>query len=456
MSANSKIADAVTAVVTVGDEILMLHRNPALHAFAGFEAFPGGQVDPDDERPSVLALPAGGDILPAHVNAMARELREETGCDLPSLADSGELEEFSEIGYALTPAFVRRRFSAWFYRIRLSRKPTLQVDAAEHTGTGWASAADWLQRYEQGALLLAPPTRFALQELAANPHVRALGRLDSIARAPKGLTLSEITVVRGVTIIMVRSNTLPPAQYTNCFLIGNGGPGAPRLLVDPSPCDDAELERLATQTAGRFDAIFITHHHPDHHERADKLARRCRVPVWLSADTHRRIAGFHPRFFEGLSVRELADGEVVTRWLDHPVRVLAVPGHDAGQLALIPDNRAWCLVGDLIQGIGTVVIQAPEGDMARYFATLEKVIALRPRVIFPSHGFPLGGTHYLQAALDHRRLRERQILELSRDGADEDEILTRIYATTPPPLLPYARLNIRSHLAKLRAEHALA
>jgi len=51
---------------------------------------------------------------------------------------------------------------------------------------------------------------------------------------------------------------------------------------------------------------------------------------------------------------------------------------DEGQLALMPDNRAWCIVSDLIQGVGTVVIAAPEGNMKKYFESLERVIALDP------------------------------------------------------------------------------
>jgi len=49
---------------------------------------------------------------------------------------------------------------------------------------------------------------------------------------------------------------------------------------------------------------------------------------------------------------------------------------DEGQLALMPENRAWCIVSDLYQGVGTVVIAAPEGNMRKYFASLRKVIDL--------------------------------------------------------------------------------
>ena len=175
----------------------------------------------------------------------------------------------------------------------------------------------------------------------------------------------------------------------------------------------------------------------------------------MSADTRDRILARQPRWLDGLTVRVRHHGDIVTTWLGQPVRVLAVPGHDEGQLALMPDNRAWCIVGDLIQGVGTVVIAAPEGDMAKYFATLEKVIALAPKVIWPSHGSALGGTFYLEQTLKHRRQREAQVQALSAAGKSVDEMLAAMYPDTDPRLLPLARMNIDSHLVKLRAEGSL-
>jgi endoribonuclease LACTB2 len=154
-------------------------------------------------------------------------------------------------------------------------------------------------------------------------------------------------------------------------------------------------------------------------------------------------------------VRHYAEGDVLTRWQGEPVRLLAVPGHDEGQLAPMPESRAWCIVGDLMQGVGTVVIAPPEGDMRKYFATLRRIIDLDPQVIIPSHGLALGGTHYLQQALAHREQREREVHARHEAGMGEDQMLAEIYRGVDPRLLPLARLNIRSHLAKLREEGAI-
>lgn len=443
--------DAVTAVLLCDDALLLLTRQRNLAAFPGFCAFAGGKVDAGDEAHAPAGAPFAGHDARL-LGALARELREEIGWDLAALAMSGDILSLHAAGFALTPPLAPLRFATHFYILRLRHRPALALDPREHRDAEWATPADWLRRYDDGTLLLAPPTLLALRDLAEQPQATTLPRLRRFADDAAD-PLIDIQPLAGLRQLLVRSNTLPPAAHTNCFLLGDGG--APRLLVDPSPADDVEYARLAQHVAGAFDAIFITHHHPDHHERADRLAREAGVPLWLSADTHRRIAARQPRFFDGLTLREVGDGDVLTRWLGREVRALAVPGHDRGQLALIAADRAWCIVGDLIQGIGTVVIAPPEGDMGEYFATLERVIALAPAVILPSHGSALGGTHYLRKALDHRRSREAQILTLQQRGCSEDDMLAEVYAGTPAALLPLARVNIRSHLDKLRRDGAL-
>jgi glyoxylase-like metal-dependent hydrolase (beta-lactamase superfamily II) len=200
------------------------------------------------------------------------------------------------------------------------------------------------------------------------------------------------------------------------------------------------------------DEILLTHHHPDHRQYANQLAERYDVPLAMSDDTRKRIKAKEPNYFGELVLRTYSAGDVVTRWLGQAVRIVPVPGHDEGQLALMPDNKAWFLVGDLIQGIGTVVIAAPEGHMGRYFATLEQVIALDPAVILPSHGQAMGSTYRLRETLKHRQLREASVLELFNNGHTPDAMLPLLYQGVDQRLWPLARMNIESHLTKLREE----
>lgn len=199
---------------------------------------------------------------------------------------------------------------------------------------------------------------------------------------------------------------------------------------------------------------MLTHHHPDHNERANLLARERAVPLLCSEDTRARIARRQgDKWFKGVDVRPLGDGDYLCDWQGEKVHVLAVPGHDAGQLAPMPESRAWCIVSDLIQGVGTVVVGGDEGDMRLYFNSLRRVIDLAPDVVFPSHGQAMGGTWKLQETLRHREMREQQVLDLQRKGQSVDAMLKAIYGGSIPDfLMPLARVNIESHLDKLRAE----
>ncbi|MDE0853171.1 MAG: MBL fold metallo-hydrolase [Nevskia sp.] len=451
---SAPIFDAVTAILIHDGELYLARRQRRLAAFPGYHAFPGGKVDREDSaEPLPQAVFEGHE--PRLIRALSRELSEELGFDL--IGNAGLAESVRMIGTALTPVGAPVRFNTYFYRVDLRARPDFVLCEPEIESGAWASAQQWMQQYRQGELLLAPPTMMSLRALEQNPHSADAG---FVVFSDSGV-MYPIEALSGVRQFFVRSNTLPPAVHTNCFLIGDDD--GRRILVDPSPNSPEELERLCA-AAGRFGfhEVFLTHHHPDHRQYADQIARRAGVPLSMSAWTLQHLRSSQARYGAGadyaadLPLRIYADGDVVTQWLGQPVRALAVPGHDEGQLALMPDNRAWCIVGDLIQGVGTVVIAPPEGDMRKYFATLERVIGLNPRVIYPSHGVAMGGVHYLEQALQHRRMREAQIHGLFSAGRSMDEMLAEVYRDVDPRLLPLARINIESHLSKLRQDGVIA
>lgn len=450
------IREAVTVVLLHGDQLLLTQRSPGLRAFPGYHAFPGGKVDAaDHEQP--LSHPLFAGLEPHLLRALARELQEEVAFDLEAAAACGAVASVHCLGEATTPEFAPVRFRTWFYKVVLDAahpRPELLAEPGELVDCRWRPVRDWLDLYQRGDLLVAPPTLFALQALTRDLDIESLAELD--LDFDPAVEIAWVEPVGGLRILLVRSNTLPPAAHTNVFWLG--GNGHARVLIDPSPANREEFGRLCTRVEEwGIDLVFLTHHHPDHREFADQLARRFGVPIGMSADSAQRIRDKSGEgFFAGLELREFAEGDVLTHWQGEPVRLLAVPGHDEGQLAPMPDSRRWCIVGDLIQGIGTVVIAAPEGNMRKYFASLQRVIELDPGVIVPSHGLALGTTHYLRAALAHRQARERDIHSMHGEGRSEDDILGAIYRDVDPRLLPLARLNIRSHLQKLREDEVLA
>jgi glyoxylase-like metal-dependent hydrolase (beta-lactamase superfamily II)/8-oxo-dGTP pyrophosphatase MutT (NUDIX family) len=448
----SSIREAVTAVLHCGDEVFMVRRSPALTSFPGYWAFPGGKVDAEDSLPPKRGHAFARDIEPQHFEALVRELREEISFDLDAALAAGDVLDLHLFGTALTPPIVPVRFNTLFYRVHLKTRPAITLDTGEVDQCRWASPQALMDEFRDGQLLLAPPTSASLALFEGG------GGRESANVALEEFHKDRIAVIEPIHRLRnlpVRSNTLPPATHTNCFLIGDDG--ANRILVDPSPMNLAELDALHARVRDfGITQILLTHHHPDHREHADELARRLGIGLAMSRDSAERIAAGTPKFFDGLTLQLLADGDVVSHWLGRPVRVLAVPGHDEGQIALMPDDRAWCIVGDLIQGVGTVVIHKPEGNMKRYFESLRRIIALDPKIILPSHGMAMGTTYRLQETLKHREQRESTVLELHRAGQSLEQMLDLIYRDVDPRLRPYARMNIEAHLDKLREDGVLA
>lgn len=119
---NAPVRDAVTAILQCGEEILLLHRQPQLAVFAGYEAFPGGKVDTGDQE----HVPTGevfAGLDSRLLGALTRELREELALDLAALAAADEIEHIGRAGFALTPPLAPLRYAVHFYRIRLRHRP---------------------------------------------------------------------------------------------------------------------------------------------------------------------------------------------------------------------------------------------------------------------------------------------------------------------------------------------
>jgi glyoxylase-like metal-dependent hydrolase (beta-lactamase superfamily II) len=245
---------------------------------------------------------------------------------------------------------------------------------------------------------------------------------------------------------------------TNCFLIGE--PGSDTLIVDPSPKDETVyanlkdiLEQIRDFKDFKYSGIFITHSHGDHHQHAPELAREYSLPVIISENSHRRILSKSGGdYFKGIEVKHAKEGDKVIRWNGLDVNVYEIPGHDEGHLGLAPQGMDWFLAGDLIQGVGTVVIGKEEGNMAKYFNSLKRVIELNPKYVMPSHGGPQPSVKILKKTLNHRIKREKQVLKLFKRGKTTEQMVEIIYKGVDQRLWPLALMNIEGHLEKLKQE----
>lgn len=446
------IIDSVAAVFCHETKLFSVRRQLHLEAFPGYDSFPGGKIDATDSTDR-FELPLLRDWDGREMHALVREIGEELAYDLPAGIHSGQITAINYLATALAPATLPVRFRIHFYRIDLSTRPEFTPDQGELAETCWISARELLDRFDRGESLMVPPLRRMLERLAIDGRGHSFGDLSPCFNEEQFVPRMEL--LSGLTILPVPSRTFPPLKRTNAFLLGDDD--TPKVLVDPSPESPQVLARLLrTLQRERIDALLLTHHHPDHHELAPQLAAHLRVPILLSKETrHLILRRYGTDYFSSVPLKILRQGDNLTRWKGEKVIVHAIPGHDVGQLGLAPESRRWFIVGDLIQVTGTVVIAAPEGDMATYFNTLEKLIELDPAVIIPSHGIPLRSTFRLRAALLHRRKRERDILTLYHQGNAPERILDLLYREVDPRLLPLAEKNIESHLRKLHQEGRL-
>jgi len=416
--------------------------------FPGYFATPGGKVDAVDfqgeELPDFFSA-----TRPELMRALIREVREELGVDLLSLYQQEKIHFISYFGEAITPIFNPYRFRNTYIRIDLKEKVDFILDQNEVDFGEWGSPSEFIAKFDQALLLAVPPAIRILKQLELSKSFQ--GPIDFSSPQDFEKEVPEIESLKGVKQFLPLSHTFPPANRTNSYLIGDQD--SLKVLIDPSPMPSEWEKYLTTISKYPIDAIFITHHHPDHYELADELARLKKLPMLMSEITYKRILKKKgDEFFAGINIQLVKEGDVLTTSLGQDVLVYAVPGHDDGQLALAPKNLNWFLVGDLIQTIGTVVIGDDEGNMAEYFKTLNRVIELNPKYLIPSHGIIIGGTHKLKQTLMHRQMREDEILSLVNRQKSLADILDTIYQGLNPKLLPYAKKTIIAHLDKLVLE----
>ena len=226
---------------------------------------------------------------------------------------------------------------------------------------------------------------------------------------------------------------------TNTYLVGD----RELAVIDPGPDDPVHVDRIV-EAAGELNArialILVTHHHSDHLPGADRLRRKTGAPL----AAHDGIRGADRALVHGQQVP--VDGETL--------EVLATPGHASTHLCFLLRARELLFSGDHIVGQGTVVVNPPDGDMGAYLDSLALLRQYPIRRLLPGHWDPVDDPPAkIEEYIDHRLLRERQVLAAMRLGCDTVEaIVARLYADVDPRLHRAAGGSIRAHLLKLERE----
>ncbi len=300
----------------------------------------------------------------------------------------------------------------------------------------WPTSAEVVERTLLGDVELSA------EDARAHPGIAPLARaaLDAWAGTPEPAGVHRIAP--GVRVVPVRTPTLPPATQTNTWVLGEHE----LSIVDPaSPWPDEQARLLAAlralARAGRpVVRILLTHHHLDHVSGAEVLASALGVPVLAHPETRARVA---VRVDE-----ELAPDAVVGQGID-ALRCVLTPGHAPGHLCFARENGVLA-AGDMVAGVGTILVDPDEGDMLEYLASLERLRALAPALLLPAHGPPiLRAEAKLAEYRAHRLMREARVVTALAQARTLDALVPLAYADTPAAVWPLAARSLRAHLDKL-------
>jgi glyoxylase-like metal-dependent hydrolase (beta-lactamase superfamily II) len=235
---------------------------------------------------------------------------------------------------------------------------------------------------------------------------------------------------------------------TQTYLVGE----RELAVIDPGPDLPEHLDALEQAIAGRpVAAIMCTHTHRDHSPAARPLAERTGAPIVGCAPLSLETVG--PRAdasFDGdyAPDRVLADGESIE--IDGAaLTAVATPGHTSNHLCFAFGDALF--TGDHVMGWSTTVVVPPDGDMAAYMASLDKLRQRDDRIYYPAHGPAVANPQrYVRHLVGHRMQREKQILDLVREKPRPvPDIVANAYPGLDPRLVAAAGGSVLAHLVDL-------
>jgi glyoxylase-like metal-dependent hydrolase (beta-lactamase superfamily II) len=239
---------------------------------------------------------------------------------------------------------------------------------------------------------------------------------------------------------------------TQTYLVGE----SEVAVIDPGPDLPEHLDALQTAIGGRgVAAIMCTHTHRDHSPAARPLAQATGAPIIGCAPLALEDAG--PRAdaaFDRDYVpdRVLEDGRSIA--IDgRRLTAVATPGHTSNHLCFAEEASGALFTGDHVMGWSTTVVFPPDGEMAAYMASLEKLQQRGDRIYYPAHGPPVTNPRqHVRGFIGHRKQRERQILSLLEQRARAiPAIVADAYPGLDSRLVTAAGGSVLAHLLDLEA-----
>ena len=247
-----------------------------------------------------------------------------------------------------------------------------------------------------------------------------------------------------------------PSHFTfngsGTFVIGKGNVA----VIDPGPADENHINALLKSLEGEtITHILITHTHMDHSPGAKQL----------KAATGAKTYGYGPhgagKQLEGVTVEaggdmefvpdvEVRHGDIIQGdgWT---IECVYTPGHTSNHICFALKEEKALFSGDHVMGWSTSVIGPPDGDMAAYMDSLALLLKRDDEIYWPTHGSPIRDPKpFVQAFIDHRLDREKQIIDAIHDGHSEImDMVEKMYADVDRRLYPAAANSVFAHIVRM-------
>jgi glyoxylase-like metal-dependent hydrolase (beta-lactamase superfamily II) len=238
---------------------------------------------------------------------------------------------------------------------------------------------------------------------------------------------------------------------TGTYVVGRGRVA----VIDPGPDLAAHIEALLEGLAGEtVSHILVTHTHIDHSPGAAALQAATGAP------TH----GFGPHGHGGETGESgadlafspdvrLADGDAVTGPGWH-LQAVHTPGHASNHLCFALAEEQALFSGDHVMGWSTTVIAPPDGNMAAYMRSLERLRQRLEQTYWPTHGGPIHApAAHVAALIGHRLARRQAVLRaLGPRPTHPRALVGAVYPGLDPALQGAAAQSLLAHLIELAGD----
>jgi glyoxylase-like metal-dependent hydrolase (beta-lactamase superfamily II) len=256
------------------------------------------------------------------------------------------------------------------------------------------------------------------------------------------------TVEPGIGRVLAHNPSAFTYYGTQTYIVGQ----KEVAVIDPGPDLPEHVEALIEAIGGRkVVAILCTHTHRDHSPAARPLANITGAPITgcapLALETvgPRADAAFDGAYSPDRVLEDGASVEVDGRSLT----AVATPGHTSNHLCFSHGDALF--TGDHVMGWSTTVVVPPDGEMAAYMASLDKLRQRQDRIYYPAHGPAVTNPQqYVRGLMGHRMQREKQILRLvGEQPRDIPDIVANAYPGLDPRLVNAAGGSVLAHLLDL-------